>query len=108
MSKMVTEDGTCSHTGSVCSGSKAGTVSNPNTFVSIENSLVMVSDSRLIVGIHITTDCLTPESHNFAINLLNNNYVFIENKNVLVVGDGYTTDSTLIDSPGSGNFVEVI
>ena len=111
MPNMVIEDGTCNHSGTVCSGSVAGTVSvGSNSFVTIEGKLVMVDDGNLIVPTHLNPPCSpgTPGSHSFTPDTTAQSFVTVEGNAVILDGDSYQADPTVIDSPGSNSFVEVI
>lgn len=110
MTKIVVDDATCIHTGTVCSGSVAGTVSvGSNAFVEIEGRLVMVDDGTLDIPSHLNPPCSpgTPGSHTFTPNTLAQSFVTVEGNIVVLDGDSYTPDPTAIDSPGSNGFVEV-
>jgi hypothetical protein len=110
MTKIVVEDATCIHTGTVCSGSVAGTISvGSNGFVRTETRLVMVDDGTLIIPSHLNPPCTpgTLASHNFTPDTLAQSFVTVEGHAVVLEGDSYSSDPTTIDSAGSNSFVEV-
>jgi hypothetical protein len=111
MSLIVVEDGTCNHTGSICGGSVSGTLSvGSNDFFKINGKLVMVEDGELLVPEHNNPPCIPPNlnAHAFIANNLFNNYFYINNKLIILVGDEYSTDATEVDNAGSNDFFEVI
>lgn len=108
--KIVVENGTCSHTGTVCSGSVAGTITvGSNNFVYTEGQLDMVEDGTLEVPTHNNPPCIPPnmQSHSFIPNNIQNTFVFIESNLVCVIGDYYTSDTTTIDNQGNNSFVDI-
>jgi len=105
------EDATTIHTGTVCSGSVAGTIQvGSNSFVTIEGKLVMVDDGDVLVPSHLNPPCTpgTPSSHSFTPDTIAQSFVTVEGNAVILDGDSYLADPTVIDSPGSNSFVEVI
>ena len=106
--RIVVENGISTHEGTVCSSSIDGVVTaGSNDFVRITNSLIMVESGKLIAPPHLGTDCETTESHEFTPDLIQNDFVTIENERICVVGDGFSPDPTFITDAGSNTFSEV-
>ena len=111
MVRIVVSDGTSTHTGTVCSGAVAGTVTvGSNSFVFIEGNLVMVDDGTLEVPSHLNPPCSpgTPASHSFTPDTLAQSFVFVEAKKVALLGDSFSGDATSINSQGTNSFVDVV
>ena len=110
MVKIAVEDGTSNHTGSVCSGSVAGTLTPVNNdFVFIESNLMIVEGDTLVVPSHNNPPCVPPNilAHNYAIDGLSQSFVFIEDKKIALIGDSYGSDATEIDGVGNNSFVDI-
>lgn len=110
MTLIADEDATTIHTGTVCAGSVAGTVSvGSNSFVTINGRLVMVDDGTLDIPSHLNPPCTpgTPGTHNFTPNVTAQTFVTVNGNPIILDGDSYSTDATAIDSAGSNSFVEV-
>lgn len=109
MVKVVVSDGTCEHTGSACTP-VAGTVTvGSNSFVFVESNLVMVDDGTLEVPSHLAANCVDSDGpHSYVPDTLQQGFVFIEDKLVVLDGDSYAPDLTTIDSPGSNSIVDVV
>lgn len=110
MTNIAVQDAIVMHTGSTAVGPVTSTITTgSNTFVYVENSLVIVEDAIITVPTHIYDLGPPPlsHSHTFPLNNLNQNFVYVENKKMVIVGDGYNTDTTTITDSGSNNFVEI-
>jgi len=104
-------DSTCEirHTGSICSGYKVATHDTGiNTFVFIEGNLIMVEGSAIDVASHSPITCSGLESHSFSMNDLAQDFIFVEDKKIGLVGDGYSPDATGSINAGGNTFVEII
>lgn len=110
MTLIVDEDATTIHTGTVCTGSVAGTISvGSNAFVTINGRLVMVDDGTLDIPSHLNPPCTpgTPASHNFTPDTTAQSFVTVEGHAVITEGDSYSSDPTAIDDAGSNSFVSI-
>jgi len=110
MTLVVIQDGTCNHTGSVCTGPVAGTLATPTqSFVTIGSILVMVEGDTMEVPTHLNPPCTpgTPAGHSYPVNTFAQSYVTVEGNKIVLLGDSYSGDATDVDNQGSNNFVEV-
>jgi len=101
--------GTGVHTGSICSGSASTSISNGNnTFVTIEGSLVVTDSNILTVSPHTPPDCMSPPSgHSYPITDLQQSFVTIEGEKIVLIGDSYSSDSTVITNAGINTFCQI-
>lgn len=108
---IVVSDGTCNHTGSVCGGAVAGTLTvGSNSFVTIEGNLIMDEDGTLEVPTHNNPPCVPPnnQSHSLSIDSFGQSFVTIEGKKMVLVGDANTGgDATDVNGAGSNSFVSI-
>lgn len=110
MALMACSDGAANHTGSVCAGAVAGTLTaGSNTFFTIEGVKVMVEDGTMEIPTHNNPPCDPPnlQSHSYSPSP-SQNYFYIEGKRIIVVGDSYSADATDVDGAGTNTFVEIL
>lgn len=109
MVNIAVEDGTASHTGTVCGGPVASTLNLFNqSFVTIAGQLVMVEGDEVIVPSHLNPPCEPPPyGHTYVPDTFQQSFVTIEGKTILVVDDTYAGDPTHIDDAGSNTFVSI-
>lgn len=110
MALMACEDGTCTHTGTVCAGPVPGTLTaGSNPLFRIEGVKVMVDDGTMDVPTHNNPPCVPPnlQSHSYEPDTLANSYFYIEGKLAVLLGDSFSGDATAVDDAGTNGFVTV-
>lgn len=111
MTLIAVEDATTTHTGTICGGAVAGTVTvGSNTFVFIGTKKMMVANGTLEVPTHNNPPCVPPNntSHSFTPNTFAQSFVTIGAQKVVLVNDSYSGDATSINSAGTNSFVQVV
>jgi len=107
---VATDQGTSTHSGSVCAGVVAGTLdAGSNTFVSIESELVMVDDGTMEIPSHLNPPCTpgTPLAHSYSPDTLAQGSVTVDGEAMVLIGDSFSGDATEVDGAGINTFVQV-
>lgn len=109
MTLAVVEDGESKHSGSTVVGDVLGTVNvGSNSFFRIGGQRVVVSDGTMEIPVH--QYIIFPpayHSHSFTPDTIGNNYFYIDNKPIILVGDSYSGDATEISNAGSNAFFNI-
>ena len=110
MVKIAVADSTSEHTGTVCAGPVAGTVTpGTNAFAKIKGQLIMVDDGTLEVPSHLNPPCTpgTPASHSFTPNTFQQTFAKVNGRKMVLVGDSFSGDATNMNGAGSNNIADV-
>jgi len=108
MTLVVLADGTSIHSGTVCAGPVAGTVTvGSNSFATVGGTLIMVTDGTMEIPVHNNPPCIPPNllSHSFSPSA-SQTYVTIAGTLMSLLGDS-GAESTSIDGVGSNDFVTI-
>ena len=109
MTKVTVQDGESKHTGSTVVGDVLGTIDvGSNSFFSIGGQRIAVSDGVMVIPSH--QFIIFPpafHSHNYTPDTITNNYFYIEGKQIITVGDTYSSDATEISNAGSNAFFNI-
>ena len=107
---ITTADGSCLHTGTDCGLPVAGTLTSiGQSFVTIENQLIIINGDQLDVPIHNNPPCVPPNNipHTYNIDTVAQSWVTINNIPICLVGDSFAGDLTEIDDAGTNTFVTI-
>ena len=108
MGLVTVEDGTSRHTGSVCSPVVGSLLVTHNAFVKIDGVKIMVETDTMEIPSHLDPSCITTHGpHSYPIDTFAQDYVTVEGKRIVLLGDSYSPDPTNIINQGSNTFVTI-